>query len=287
MRMSIPTAVLLAVVGAPAQAGAGNWNWADRPFDGTWVTEPEHTVFDPGLRAPTFSLEAGQFRREDCRLGPIAVPVDGRLHEVKDQPLFDAMSVRVIDAGSVEITQRSDGRTVWKGLYRVSADGLTATLDYEDDLAARPVTGRVRYHREGGPPRAGQHRISGTWRPERLTALSPSGLALRIATQPTAAQTAAGPDMNADFSISRSDGRSATGKINMHDYPLQGYLRGSSVAVGRLGPQTLQFNLYVDGQQVEQSRATVSEDGMTLILGQIDWICQAKTTYTLHKQVSP
>jgi hypothetical protein len=288
MPFPVRAAVAAAVSVSTTLALAGDWSWADRPFDGTWVIEPARTNFDAGMRAPTFDLDRGVFRRSDCRLGAVEVPADGKQHEIKDQPLFDAMSVQVIDGKHVEILERNAGKAVWSGRYALSADGRALQLDYEDDRATRPVTGSLTYAREGEVVK-GPHLLSGVWRPTKLTNLSASGQTLTIAMQPQGSlhPVAAGPDPTMSFHLAAGDGRSADGRFDAHPYPLSGWLPGSSVVVGRLWANTLQINRSVNGELVEMSRATVSADGQTMTLAQVDWVCQAKAIYTLRKKSAP
>lgn len=265
--------------------GSADRTWADRPFDGTWIVQPELTTF--GMRSPTFSLERGVFRRSDCKTEPIVVPADGAAHAVRGQPQFDAMSVRVLDPKRVEIVEKIADKLAWKGIYTVSTNGRAMTLDFEDERGAKPVTGVLAYTREGDVL-SGAHSASGTWRPEKLTRLSSSGLGITIGMQRKAApqdeELAAGPNFYDSFTFAGSDGRGAEGKLDAHDYPLNGYLPGATMALNRLQPNILQFNRAQNGALVEVSRATVSSDGQTMTLSQVDWVCQAKTVFILNKQ---
>jgi hypothetical protein len=193
----------------------------------------------------------------------------------------------VLDPKRVEITEKSADKLAWKGMYTVSANGRAMKLDFEDDRAAKPVTGVLEYMREGDVP-GGAHSVSGTWRPEKLSRLSSSGLTVTVAMQrkDTAGdeEAAAGPNFYAGFTMAGSDGRSAEGKLDAHDFPLNGYLPGATVALSRLQPSILQFNRSQNGVLVELTRAMVSSDGQTMTLSQIDWVCQAKTVFILNKQ---
>lgn len=281
---SLASFVMLLPTVAWANGPAG-WTWADNPFEGSWVIQPELTAF--GMRSPILSLERGVFRRSDCRTEPIDVPADGAAHGVRGQPLFDTISVRVLDPKRVEIVEKSADKPAWKGMYTVSANGRAMRLDFEDDRAAKPVTGALEYMREGNAP-AGAHSVSGTWRPEKLTRLSSSGLTVALAMQAKDAErdldVAPAPDFYARFTFTSSDGRSAEGKLDAHDFPLNGYLPGATIALNLLQPNILQFNRAQNGVLVELTRAIVSTDGQTMTLSQIDWACQAKTVFILNKQ---
>jgi hypothetical protein len=265
--------------------GPAGWTWADKPFEGSWIIQPELTTF--GMRSPIFSLERGVFRRSDCKTEPIDVPADGAAHGVKGQPLFDTIAVRVLDPKRVEIAEKSADKLVWKGMYTVSANGRAMRLDFQDDRAAKPVTGTLAYMREGDAP-TGAHSVSGTWRPDKLTRLSSSGLTVTFAMQRKDAErdldVAPGPNFYAGFTFMGSDGRSAEGPLDMHDSTLNGYLPGATVALNLLQPNILQFNRSQNGVLVELTRAMVASDGQTMTLSQIDWVCQAKTVFILNKQ---
>ena len=257
------------------------WTWADHPFDGTWVIQPSLTAFD--MRAPILSLEGGVFRRTECRTGPLEVPADGASHEVRGQVIFDAASVRVKDRYHIEVAETLAAKPVWQGRYAISNDGRTLTLDFQDNRAAKPVIGSLVYERDGEPV-AGAQPLSGTWIPKKLARLSASGLTLTFRTDPVemiSDQSSA--DSSVKFTLTRSDGSSAEGQTNAHAYPLNGYQPQASVAVSRLETNMLQINRSHGGQLVEISRALVSDDGQTMTLSQTDWLCQAKTIFTLKK----
>jgi hypothetical protein len=281
---SLASFVMLLPTVAWANGPAG-WTWSDNPFEGSWVIQPELTTF--GMRSPILSLERGEFRRSDCKTEPIDVPADGAAHGVKGQPLFDTISVRVLDPKRVEIVEKNTDKPAWKGMYTVSANGRSMRLEFEDDRATKPVTGALEYMREGDAP-AGAHAVSGTWRPEKLTRLSSSGQTVTFAMQRKDTErdleVAPGPNFYAGFAFTGGDGRSAEGKLDAHDFPLNGYLPGATIALNRLQPNILQFNRSQNGVLVELTRAMVASDGQTMTLSQIDWVCQAKTVFILNKQ---
>jgi hypothetical protein len=285
MKVKILASIAVLLPAVAFAEGTVAWTWADKPLDGSWIIQPELTTF--GMRSPTLSLERGEFRRNDCRSEPINVPADGLIHSVKGQALFDAMSVRVLDPRRVQIVEKSGDKVAWQGQYTVTANGHAMSLDFEDDRAVKPVTGVLAYTREGETS-AGAHAVSGTWRPEKLSRLSSSGLTFTFAMQPKDnerdPEVTPGPDFYAAFTLSASDGRSAEGKLDAHDYPVNGYLPGATIALNRLQPGIVQFNRSQNGVLVELTRAAISSDGQTMTLSQIDWVCQAKTVFILSKQ---
>jgi hypothetical protein len=259
-------------------------SWAQ--LTGSWVIQPELTKFEvfraPTLISPLMSLDRGVYRRTDCRGDPIDMPADGGLHPVKKQPFFDQMSVRVVDDRHVAIEQKLGDTTTWKGTYTVSEGGAEMTLEFENDLAAKPVTGALQYLREGTAV-AGAHPLTGTWIPEKLLRLSPSGSALTFTVEPGGGWQ----DVGKSFTLAGSDGRSAEGKVDAQDYPLQGYLPGATISLNRLQPNVWKMNRKQNQTLVEMLSARLSDDARTMTLRQGDLLCGVTTTFTLVKQVPP
>jgi hypothetical protein len=254
-------------------------SWAQ--LAGTWVVQPESTTFQK-YTPTTLSLDRGVYRRTDCRGDPIDMPADGAFHEVKKQPFFNSMAVRVLNDHRVAIEQKLADKTTWKGAYVVSKSGAEMTLEFENDLAAKPVTGALRYVREGAAV-GGAHPITGTWRLDKLIRLSPSGSSLTF----TLEQSSSDQHTDDRFTFLASDGRSAEGKTDVKYYPLQGYLAGATLSVDRLQPEVWKINRNQNGALVELSSAKVSDDGHTMMLRKTDWLCQEMTIFTLRKQTPP
>lgn len=244
---------------------------AETPFAGTWVVEPELTTFS--LRPLSFMIERGTYKRTSCVPYP-EVPSDDQEHAIAGDPLISSMSVHLMDARRVEVTEKVSGKLVWKGDYAVSKDQKSMTLKYQDHRASKAVSGTIQFEREGDVV-ANAHLLSGAWTPEKLLELSPGGLTMKI------------QDTDNGLVMSASDGRGYDIKFDRQDHPLTGYLDGATVLVGRRAPQTLQVNRKQSGVLVEMSLGTVSGDGQTMMLGQQDWQCRSKVTWTLRKQPTP
>jgi hypothetical protein len=242
--------------------------FAETPFSGTWVVQPPLTAFS--LQPLSLLIDRGVYKRTSC--APLLeVPTDGNDHAVAGDPLAESMSVRLLDRRRVEVAEKISGKLAWKGNYAVSKDQKSLTLKYEDYRATNPVSGTIGFAREGDVI-VNAHLLSGTWRAEKLIELSATGLTMTI------------QDTDNGLTVNASDGRRYDIKFDRQDYPLAGYLDGATVQVGRRAPQTLQVNRKQHGAQVEMSLGTVSDDGQTMLLNQIDWQCQSKITWTLRKR---
>ena len=245
---------------------------ADSPFAGTWQVEPERTEFSAMLPLK-IAIERGVYKNDSCA-SPEEVPADGGDHGVPGNPFFDMMSVRLPDARSADVEQKSGATVVWRGLYVAAPDLRSMTLRFEDRRPAHPVTGTIRFEREGEPDPAA-HPLSGSWRARRLIDLSASGRTLSFT------------DIDDGLAMNASDGRSfrnVFGDRGGETAVLHGYLDGAAVWVSRRAPHKLQINRTHNGTLVEFTIGTVSADGQQLELGELDLLCQTKTTWILRKQ---
>ena len=245
--------------------------FAETPFSGSWVVQPELTEFS--LRSLGFDISRGMFKRTSC-VPTQEVPTDGSEHLIAGDPLTESMSVRLVNKSRVDIARKAGGRLSWKGTYVVANDGRSMQLTFDDRRSTKAVTGTIQFARETEGA-ADAHRLSGSWRAEKLLALGGAGLEMTI------------QDTGNGLTMSASDGRSFDIKFDRQDYPLLGYLSGATVQVGRRAAQTLQINGRQRGILVDFTIAVVADDGQTIKWGHLDMQCQSKTTWTLLKRHAP
>jgi len=244
---------------------------ADESFSGTWLLQPELTTF--WGRNPEFLIERGTFRRTDCGK-PIEIAATAQDLPVVGQPLFTSAAVQVLDARRVRIVERLSGTTTWVGLYAVSKDRHSMTLDFESDRAKKPVNGQLYYVREG-EPLEGAHALSGSWRPEKLTHLSQTGMSLSM------------EQSEHELRLSFSDGSSIDSMLDAKNYPVIGYSPGATASILHSSPLLLAINFYQGGEPVEIGRAILSEDGNTLTYRHVDYVCRSTTAMLYRRQTSP
>jgi hypothetical protein len=242
---------------------------AGTPFAGTWTVQPPLTEFSG--KSLGLSIETGVYKRTSCSVAD-EVAADGADHALNGDPYFDTMSVRVPDKRTAEVVQKTAGKVTWQGRYSVERDLRAMTLKYEDRRATKAVTGEIRFEREDSvAPHS--HALTGTWRPVKVLELSPSALTLEF------------QDTEGGLMLHAGDGRSFNIKFSpSSNEPLQGYLPGAMVHLGRRAPNTLQMNRTQNGTLVDFTLGTVADDGQTMIFGQMDWQCQLKTDWLLRKQ---
>jgi hypothetical protein len=83
--------------------------------------------------------------------------------------------VHVVNASSIEIIQKKDGKVMSTNTETVSADGNTLNLKFTDTTGTKPVTGEVTSTRVSPGP-AGSHAVSGSWRTSKVNTVSSNGL---------------------------------------------------------------------------------------------------------------
>lgn len=244
--------------------------FAETPFAGSWVVQPELTTYSG--RQLSFSIERGEYKRTSCVPTP-AVPTDGKEHPITGDSYVQSMSVRLLDRDRVEVVEKIGGNLTWKGTYTVANDKKSMILKYEDRRAAKAVTGTVQFAREGDVI-ANAHLLSGTWKPEKLLDLSATGLSMTFR------------DTDNGLAMTASDGRTYDAEFDRDDQPLKGYLDGASVRVFRGSLNHFQVNRKQNGVLVELSWGTFSDDKESMKLMQLDEQCQAATVWTLRKHPS-
>ena len=63
--------------------------------------------------------------------------------KVTGHPYYDTIAVHVVDASSVELIKKKNGKTMLTQTDTVQPDGNTLTEKFTDQTEARPVTGEV------------------------------------------------------------------------------------------------------------------------------------------------
>ena len=112
--------------------------FAQSPFDGTWVSDPEAAQFSK--KPHTYTLEKGMYACSTC-VPKISVKADGTDQAVSGSNYFNTVAIREVDANTIEEVYKKDGKTMYKDTVTVSADGKTLTDKFEDDSEDKPVTG--------------------------------------------------------------------------------------------------------------------------------------------------
>ena len=237
-------------------------------FDGTWRTEVEQAKL---------STEPYVFSTQDCiydcpSYNPkIHVKADGRDQRVSGHP-YDTISILEIDARSLELTAKKQGKVVWKQTRTVSEDGerLNVTSTQYPPDSQQTVTLDWTAARIGKGP-IGANETSGSWHIEKFE-------------QSKNALTTTFKMKGDEFSMSTPTGENYTAKLDGKDYPFKGVYSYNSVSLKRVNDHTIEQTDKRDGKVVDVLRMTVSPDGKQLTVAVTNTLMGRTSIYVAEKQ---
>lgn len=243
--------VLVALLPGPALAQSA--------FDGTWKIDLDTLPIPRSTLVWKFA--DGMYECQSC-VPPIKVKADGSDQVTPGQP-YDSISVRIIDARTVEEIEKKDGRVVSNETFRVSPDGNAATDKF--------LNWKVSMIRVAKGP-AGSHALSGTWRPVKRESTSDKELLVtyRLA--------------NETLTMNRPTGESYTAKLDGTVAAYQGNPGINGVFVKRVDANSIEQTDELNGKPINVVRMTIAQDGKSMRIIVTDVAAQIETTYVASKQ---
>jgi hypothetical protein len=238
------------------------------PFDGTWMTKLDTAKLP--TKPDKYSLNNNMYECLTC-VPKYAVKADGSDQKVTGHPYYDTVAVHVVNASSIEIIQKKDGKVMGTDTQTVSADGNTLSDKFTDNSGTQPVTGEATSKRVSSGA-AGSHAVSGAWRTEKINSISNNGLTV------TYQGTADG------LKMSDPNGYSYDAKFDGKEYPMQGDPGHTMVSLKRIGNDTIEETDKRDGKIVGVYRMTVSSDGKTIKAEYTDKQRGTTMAFTMEKQ---
>jgi len=238
------------------------------PFDGTWMVKLDTAKLP--TKPDTYLLNKSIYECLTC-VPKVTVKANATDQRVTGHPYYDTIAVHVINASSVEIIQKKDGKIMSTETETVSVDGKTLTDKGTDTTGTKPVTWETTSTRVRAGP-AGSHALSGSWRTEKFNSVSSNGLTV------TFRSTANGMRM------SDQNGRSYDAKFDGNDYPILGDPGHTKVWLTRIGTRVIEETEARGGKIVGVSRMTVSTDGNSINVEYTDKERGTTTTYTMERQ---
>ena len=242
--------------------------FAQSPFDGTWVTKLDTAKFP--TKPDKYTLTNNKYECLTC-VPKVEVKADGTDQKVTGHPYYDTVAVKVVDASSVEIIDKKDGKVMSTEKSTVSSDGNTLSNKFTDTTGTQPVTGEVTYTRVSAGP-AGSHVLSGSWRTSKVNSVSSNGLTVTYHGTGDGLQM---KDMNGNSYDAKFDGK---------DYPIQGDPGHTMVSLKRIGNDTIEETDKRDGKIVGVYRITVSSDGKSIHAEYNDKQHGTTMSFTMEKQ---
>jgi hypothetical protein len=223
--------------------------FAAEAIDGTWKADLSR--IDLPTKVTIIDLEKGMYSCPNC-VPVVNIKADGTDQKVKDADTFDTLSVKVVDAHTIELTYKKDGKIMDFSRDTVSADGTHFTEHFTQHPpdSAKPVVGDMISKRaEKGP--AGSHAISGGWRAEKVEGITDNGITLTYKSTP------------GGLSMTDLTGDSYSAKFDGKDYAMKGDPGTDTVSVARADANTYVETLKKNGKIVTVNRIIVAPDGKT------------------------
>jgi len=242
--------------------------FAQSPFDGTWMTKLDTAKFP--TKPDEYTLTNNQYECLTC-VPKVAVQADGTDQKVTGHPYFDTIAVKVVNASSVEIIEKKDGKVMYTDTETISPDGKTLNDKVTDTTGTQPVKLEATSKRVKPGP-AGSHALSGAWRTDKFDNVSSNGLTV------TYQGTANG------LKMSDLNGNSYDAKFDGKDYPINGDPGHTMVSLKRIGDRTIEETDKRGGKVVGVFHMTVSADGKSIQAAYNDKQHGTTTTFTMEKQ---
>ena len=254
--------VMSALLLAPAAALAAS------AFDGTWKMRVG-SIQVTG-KPDVWVIAEGTYSCSSCVPPVDKLPADGAFHKVSGHAYYDELQVRIVDARTVEISQRQNGKTIGTGTMQVSADGKSFTNKFTSFQGAQPMTGSVTEKRvAAGPP--GSHALSGSWLQDQMTDANDALRTVSLA-------------MSADGFGMQSNGQSYNAKFDGKQYPVTGDPGNTQVVLKKINGRTVEETDYRQGKVVDEIQIAAAEDGKTVMMSDKDVAHGQTTTMIFDKQ---
>jgi len=230
----------------PLAAGAAGPDGAG-PFDGTWKTKLDSIKFDS--KPDVFELKDGVFHCGNCAPA-LSVKADGTDQKVAGHSYYDTVSVKVVDAHTVLMTDKLGGKPMYEMTFTVSADGRTLNQVMKDMSGAKVATWNQVSSRVG-PGAPGSHAMAGSWKMDKMPGASDVGMVI------TYHQTADGLQM-------QYNGASYDAKFDGKPVLTANDPGKTLVSLKRISDRVIEETDTRGGVVTDVTRMTVSEDGKSM-----------------------
>ena len=244
--------------------------FAAGPFDGAWVAKLDSVQFPS--KPDVYLLDKGMYSCSTC-IPKIEVTADGQDQKVTGSPYMDSISVKVVDANTVEFVTKKNGKRIGTETDTVSADGKTVSQKFIDHSSAngKVVTGEGTETRVAKGP-AGSHALSGSWRTDKVSGISED--ALTIVYESTA------DGLKAKYGTGESYDAKFDGKF----VPMEGDMGHSMVSLKQVNPATIEQSMQQDGKVIRVLVLAVAADGKSMNVKSTDKRQGTTMSYVMEKR---
>lgn len=258
MNRFVMTALLL----APAAAFAAS------AFDGVWKVRLD-SIKVTG-KPDVYVIAEGTYSCSSCDPPLEKLPADGAWHKVGGHAYYDEMQVRIVDARTIELSQRLNGKLVGTDTLTVAADGKSFTGKFTSNQGAQPATGTYSERRVAAGP-AGAHALSGSWLQDQMTDFSAAASTVTYA-------------MTAEQFSMQSNGQSYSAKFDGKQYPVNGDPGGTTVVLKKISDHAVEETDYRQGKVVDVVLIAAAADGKSVHMTDKDVAHGQTTTVSFDRQ---
>jgi hypothetical protein len=240
---------------------------ASSPFDGTWKGRVDSVKITG--KPDVFTIVGDTYTCTSC-VPEIKVKADGADHTVTGHDYYDTVAVKIVNATTVERTNKMAGKVTGMGTLTVSAGGSTLSGKFTDYTGAKPASWSYTEKRVGAAP-AGAHAASGSWQQDQM---ADANDALTIVSY----------EMTGDHFTMRANGQSYDAKFDGKEYPIEGDPGHTMVSVKRVDANTVIETDKRAGKVTDEIRIAAAKDGKSIEVSDKDPVHGQTTSYTLEKQ---
>jgi hypothetical protein len=240
---------------------------ASSAFDGSWMmrTGSVKVTGNPD----TFQVNKGDYVCSSCN-PPISLKADGTDQSVPGQDYFDTVAVRIVGDRAIERVNKKAGKIAASNSLRVSIDGKTLTEHLVIYQGSHPIKETLTYRRTAPGP-AGSHAISGSWMQTSVGDVAGSVATLKYQSTP-------------DGLRMQWNGQSYDAKFDGREYPIKNDPGNTTVSLERINSIAFEETDRRGGKVVEITRSTLSADGKSMSIVDIDPVHNTTSTYVMVKR---
>ncbi len=243
--------------------------FAQGQFDGTWKTISDQSKFSS--KPLTFSLKHGMYDSTGAGV-KVQIKADGRDQPVSGLP-WDTFAVKEVDAHTLKLGAKKNGKVVYEQTRTASADGKTLNMqntvhspDSDQTTASEWNLDRV------GERPPGAHATSGSWQLQKVS----------MAENDLLETYRSGGD---GLTWSNRTGESWTAKFDGKDYPVKGNFGHDSVSLEQVNDRTIKESFKREGKLSLVNTITVSPDGKKMTTVEEDKAMNGRvSTFVAEKQ---
>lgn len=243
---------------------------AQSAFDGTWKIDLNKLQMPK--KPSVLLLHNGIYQCKTC-VPAISIKADGTDQPVSGHPYFDMIAVKIVDAHTIQETEKQAGKVVSSSTTTVADDGKTAAFEFTDNNtnSAEPVTGKGTMTRVAKGP-TGAHAVSGSWRTSGYGSVSDNALTRTYKVE------------GDNLSMSAPTGESFTARMDGSESAYNGDPGTTSVSLKKLGTHAIQETDKRDGKVVSVAKMTVGPDGQSMTIAIDDKLHGTTMSFVAMKQ---